>query len=445
MSRPDARSAHGLESAPAWPRLRCSTAASPTGARVLRARLRRAALTERLATCDYGDDFAAVVQHGQLLRHAVPPGTFGRGRARMLANFLKAPRRHGADPRHRSARRALRAPAQGRLRRRDALTRRPARAAAALIARWARTGCTSSISTARATARSRTAASILRSPPQPADRAPGGRRRPLGGRRSTACCGRRRPRDDRQLAVDQPIASAWLARTYGSETIVLALDVRHDAAGRPRCSRRRLDQTSRGSRCGSHRALSASRSDTCCAPTSIATARCRAQPRCTPKAVRASRDCSGRLRAVCATRAISPRWRAVRRRLCDQRQGPARRTDRSLRSCGHSCQTHHPLPRRPRRPGRQGRALPRSPDRGRHPRARRALSRRGRGRARVLRHHRESRGAHRRPQWVRRVARILDIPFCVAGGIRTRRRRRSVLKAGAEKISINSPASPIRR
>lgn len=42
--------------------------------------------------------------------------------------------------------------------------------------------------------------------------------------------------------------------------------------------------------------------------------------------------------------------------------------------------------------------------------------------------------------WVRRVARILDIPFCVAGGIRSIADAEEVLNEGAEKISINSPA-----
>ena len=42
--------------------------------------------------------------------------------------------------------------------------------------------------------------------------------------------------------------------------------------------------------------------------------------------------------------------------------------------------------------------------------------------------------------WVNRVARILDIPFCVAGGIRSVTDAEEVLASGAEKISINSPA-----
>ena len=42
--------------------------------------------------------------------------------------------------------------------------------------------------------------------------------------------------------------------------------------------------------------------------------------------------------------------------------------------------------------------------------------------------------------WVTRVARAIDIPFCVAGGIRSVSQARAVLNAGADKISINSPA-----
>ena len=42
--------------------------------------------------------------------------------------------------------------------------------------------------------------------------------------------------------------------------------------------------------------------------------------------------------------------------------------------------------------------------------------------------------------WVNRVARVLDVPFCVAGGIRTLSDAENVLKFGAEKISVNTPA-----
>ena len=42
--------------------------------------------------------------------------------------------------------------------------------------------------------------------------------------------------------------------------------------------------------------------------------------------------------------------------------------------------------------------------------------------------------------WVNRVAEVLDIPFCVAGGIRNLADAETVLNLGADKISINSPA-----
>ena len=42
--------------------------------------------------------------------------------------------------------------------------------------------------------------------------------------------------------------------------------------------------------------------------------------------------------------------------------------------------------------------------------------------------------------WVSKVASVLDIPFCVAGGIRSVEDAEGVLNAGAEKVSINSPA-----
>ena len=42
--------------------------------------------------------------------------------------------------------------------------------------------------------------------------------------------------------------------------------------------------------------------------------------------------------------------------------------------------------------------------------------------------------------WVNQVARRINIPFCVAGGIRTVADARVLLNDGADKISINSPA-----
>lgn len=42
--------------------------------------------------------------------------------------------------------------------------------------------------------------------------------------------------------------------------------------------------------------------------------------------------------------------------------------------------------------------------------------------------------------WVSRVAEVIDIPFCVAGGIKSLEDAAQILSFGADKISINSPA-----
>lgn len=42
--------------------------------------------------------------------------------------------------------------------------------------------------------------------------------------------------------------------------------------------------------------------------------------------------------------------------------------------------------------------------------------------------------------WVAKVAEVIDIPFCVAGGIRSVEEAAKLLAFGADKISINSPA-----
>jgi len=43
-------------------------------------------------------------------------------------------------------------------------------------------------------------------------------------------------------------------------------------------------------------------------------------------------------------------------------------------------------------------------------------------------------------EWVKNVSLVLDIPFCVAGGIRSVESAARVLEQGADKISINTPA-----
>src|SRR5205823_253521 len=42
--------------------------------------------------------------------------------------------------------------------------------------------------------------------------------------------------------------------------------------------------------------------------------------------------------------------------------------------------------------------------------------------------------------WIQRVTEPLEIPFCVAGGTRSVADAAAILEAGADKISINSPA-----
>lgn len=42
--------------------------------------------------------------------------------------------------------------------------------------------------------------------------------------------------------------------------------------------------------------------------------------------------------------------------------------------------------------------------------------------------------------WIEQIASVISIPFCVAGGIRSVESAERILNAGADKISINSPA-----
>jgi cyclase len=42
--------------------------------------------------------------------------------------------------------------------------------------------------------------------------------------------------------------------------------------------------------------------------------------------------------------------------------------------------------------------------------------------------------------WVSQIAKVIDIPFCVAGGIKTVEDAGRILAMGADKISVNSPA-----
>ena len=278
---------------------------------------------------------------------------------------------------------------------------------------------------------------------------PGRRRRALARAWSTSCCAcghrprRRRQRRRRRRPIE---VHGWL-HEFGAETIVPGV---RRAPGRSRhahASRRTAGARRATSRSGTaiERYLPHGLTHVLCTDVerdgALPGPNCR---RCTRKRVRRYPGIAlaglGRRRSARDLRALA----RLRRRRRDQRQGAAGRTRSLPRSCGHSCQTHHPLPRRPRRPGRQGRALPRPRDRGRHPRARR------RAIATKARTSSCSTTSPRAPKAARSIAagcgaspRILDIPFCVAGGIRCVADAEAVLNAGAEKISINSPRSPI--
>ena len=230
---------------------------------------------------------------------------------------------------------------------------------------------------------------------------PGRRRRPHARRGGRSCSARRATRRRRQRGGDAtrrrsrsgcassaPTASCWRSTSASTQA---ARRASRRTAGSSRPRRQPV---------GRRRALPAARRCcTCCARTSPATARssgpnlalyAEAVRRFPQIQWQASGGVSCGCRPACArTPRASPRRSAAR---------PCSRIASRPRSSRHSCQAHNSLPRRARRPGRQGRALPRSPGRGRHPRARRALSRRRRGRARLLRHHGEPRGPLRRSQ-----------------------------------------------
>lgn len=51
-----------------------------------------------------------------------------------------------------------------------------------------------------------------------------------------------------------------------------------------------------------------------------------------------------------------------------------------------------------------------------------------------------TKGATVNRDWVSRIAEVINIPFCVAGGIKTLDDAKEILNLGADKISINTPA-----
>ena len=43
-------------------------------------------------------------------------------------------------------------------------------------------------------------------------------------------------------------------------------------------------------------------------------------------------------------------------------------------------------------------------------------------------------------EWVKAIAEKINIPFCVAGGIKSVEQAKVILNSGADKVSVNSPA-----
>ena len=92
-------------------------------------------------------------------------------------------------------------------------------------------------------------------------------------------------------------------------------------------------------------------------------------------------------------------------------------------------------------PGGEGRQLPRSARRRRSGRAGRPLRRRGRRRAGLPRHHGVERcSATPSSTWLARTAEQVFIPFTIGGGIRSVDDARALLRAGADKVSVNTAA-----
>ena len=255
--------------------------------------------------------------------------------ARILAQLPEGQAEAQHDPHscHRSARRPLRAPAQGQLRRGNALRPRAARAAAALSRARRATGCTSSISTARSDGqlanRSGHRAARLAARAQH----PGGRRRAFAARGRRPAAQRHRPRHRRQRRGRErpPKSQGWLKR-YGAEKIGLAFDIRHDAQGVPRVLTRGWTTGIEAHALGSHRIAicrTACKHVLCTDVELDGALHGPDRRRCTPKACerypQIAWQASGGVRVAADLAALA----ADRRRRRHQRQGAARRTDQS--------------------------------------------------------------------------------------------------------------------
>ncbi len=244
------------------------------------------------------------------------------------------------------------------------------------------------------------------------------------------------------LAVTDPATvTQWFSK-HGAERLVLALDVRLEDTGTPMIATHGWTRASTLTHGGCDRALRARWPPSRALYGHRPRWRAHGPPTSTCIATalhvgpESSFQASGGVRDAADLAALSARapQAPCRVKLCSKAGSRRRRFD-------HSYAAHNPLSRRSRWRRRQRRAVSRSQGGRRYHVARGAISRRRRRRARV------STTSPRAPTgrtvdrtWVNRIAAVLDIPFCVAGGIRSVADAEGVLNLGADKISVNSPA-----
>ena len=242
------------------------------------------------------------------------------------------------------------------------------------------------------------------------------------------------------VAVTRPAeVEAWLAE-FGADRIVLAFDVRLDAAGTPRLTTHGWARTDRSESLGRCRELH--------------------RPWCAPRALhgRRARRClvgpepgavCGSVSSLSWSAMAGVGWRQQRRRPARARRHRCRRRDQ------RTCAARRPYPRQGARAILAKRIIPCLDVRdGQVVKGVRFRDHRVVGDILELAERYCAEGADElvfyditaSPEqrtvdraWIGRVASVLDIPFCVAGGIRSVAEAEDVLNAGAEKISVNSP------
>ena len=343
---------------------------------------------------EYGVPVAARRAQRQRVRHAVPPRKKRRNGACKSSPTSPKERERDADfPRHRPARRQGGAPEAGRLRPDDRIFRRSRGDRQGLPATRARTACTWWIWTARRTGSPQNRAVHPRAV-QPAAGDRGGRRHP----RRTDDTGV--PGHGRE-AGDPRLRRRGGFRVYGAHGQALR---RTAGRGRGREGRLRGDPRLDGRyRPGRLRFLPRSCATRAFPPSSIPispkTACWRAPTSPPTNGCRPSKGCASSPRGGISSEEDIQALREPERVRRDHRQGAVRGHAVAQAGAGHcrrettdADETHYPLPGREKRPRGEGRELRRPARRGRPRGPGRVLQPIRRGRAGVLRYHRELRG-----------------------------------------------------